>query len=182
MKKRNRFASLLPPMLLWLLLSMLIWSWIFTFLTDTTRDRKIVLFADLPEFADVQLAGRLEQALPARLTMVQAHPFTYAMLDSEQLTSADLYIIRASQMTEYLSWLAPLPEGFRDGTLWTESGSPLGLRIYDAAADAGAASSYLTWRLPDGTAEDCYLCFGAQSPHLSDGAAQAIASELLALE
>lgn len=182
MKKRNRFAALIPPMLLWLLLSMLIWSWIFTFLTDTTRDKKIVLFADLPEFADVQLAGRLEQALPAGLTMVQAHPFTYAMLDSGQLTGADLYIIRASQLPEYLDWLAPLPGDFRGGVLWTEAGEPVGLRIYDAAADRGAASAYLTYRLPDGTAEDCYLCFGAQSLHLADGAAEAVASELLTLE
>ena len=181
----KKLFSLLPILLLWAALSVLIWSWIFSLLTDTSPDKKVVLFVDLAHVEDRALAVTLEEALPAELRMVQVHPFSYAMLDSEQLLSADLYIIRESSLKAYQEWLAPLPDALRHGELWPDADEPVAVKIADNGT--GSAGMYVSYTQPDGTQEACYLCFGKQSLHVAgnegatDAAALAVAEKLLTL-
>lgn len=187
MKRRKRIVAQLPLLLLWLILSALIWSEVFIFITDTTPDRKITLFTG-PDCRSTALSAALEEALPEGLRMVQAHPFSYAMLDGEQLRTADLYIAGVSQISDYQEWFSPLPEAFADSDdLWLIDGVPFGLRVYTAANGCGAAGTLIDYSAPDGTSEDHYLFFGAHSLHnpicadAVDDAASAIAKYFMTL-
>lgn len=168
MKTIKRFLFLLPMLLMWLMLSAFFWNWVFMLLTDAAPEQKVTVFTHVGPCEDTALAARLEQDLPAGVRMVQVHPFSYAMMDGDQLKNADLYIVRASDLETYREWFAPVPAVLADSGLavWQVDGAAFGLRIYDAAAATGAARSYITYTAPDGTDEDCYLCFGARSLHL----------------
>ena len=174
----KRFFANLHIYVLWLLISVLFWSWIFGFVTDARPARKVTLFVSAEAMEDVALSAALEEALPAGLRMVRAHPFSYAFFQAQALEEADLYVLRASELEEKLALLRPLPIA-PDGAVWEKDGTVYALRCYDAAADAGAADSYIDYRTG---AEDCYLCFGARSVHAQDGAAEAVALRFLELE
>ena len=169
---------------LWALLSALLWSWIFGFITDTTPARKVTVFADVYACADVELAVALEAEKPEGIRMVKVHPFSYAVFDENNLLSADLYVVPASEAEEYLASFAPLESSSDpDKTgYYADDGLLYGLRIYDAASHTGAAAQYLTYTAPGAAEEDYFLFFGAASAHLTDGAAQAVAARLLALD
>ena len=140
-----------PAMLLWLVISVVFWCWVFTFLTDTAPKNKIALFIDAPSCRDTELALEMEKSMPDGIRMVKVHPFSYAMLDSEQITGADLYILRRSEIEQYGDWFA------EDGMCIRKAGQP---NMLDA---------YIDFDLPD---EDWYLFIGKNSVHLEDGAAR----------
>ncbi len=99
--------------------------------------------------------------------MVKVHPFTYAMLDGEQLKAADLFIIRADHMETYGDWQTPLPEETRgNGTEYLRDGAAWGILAFDAEKKTGIASVYIDYLPPGEPEENYYLCFGSQSLHL----------------
>lgn len=167
MHKDRRLAKLLPLLILWGVLAALFWSWIFTFLTDTAPENKITLYLDVADCDSRALAVALEEALPEGLKMAEVHPFSYAMFGGDALRAADLFVIRASDLTEHADWFAPLPESLRDqAVLFAADGTPIGVPFYDADAGLAAAASRITYfsdKLPEAP---LYLCFGAQSVHL----------------
>ncbi len=167
MKRLKRFLDLLPLLLIWLMASVLLWGWVFTFLTDTAPEKKIVLYVDAPVPRATELSVALEDAaLSPAIEMVRAHPFTYAMMADSGLKTADLYIVRASGAEKYRDWFRPLPKDFQEaGTLLEMDGVPMGLRVYDQASGTGVAASYITYAAPQGPGEDCYLFFGRDSVH-----------------
>ncbi len=180
MSKIRKFFSLIPALILWLMLSVLVWGFVFTRITDTDAAHKITLFIDTQVTDATGLAVKLEEGLGGNIKMVKVHPFTYAMLDGEQLKAADLFIIRADHMETYGDWLTPLPEEIREGDAW-------GVRAYDAETQAGIAADFINYR-PLGEPElDYYLCFGNRSRHnpslenAVDNAALAAANLLLNL-
>jgi hypothetical protein len=192
MKKRKLLWDLLPAMILWLMLSVFLWGWIFTFLTDAKPENKLTLFADAAVSDGTGLAVQLEETLKSGpIRMVKVHPFTYAMLDGEQLRTADAYIVRASHVEEYREWFAPLPavlaEGAAEGELLLLEGVPFGLRVYDAAAGEGILAQYIDYHDPTLPQEDYYLLLGNNSLHLTanpagaDDLAVSLAEALLSL-
>ncbi|MBQ8556380.1 MAG: hypothetical protein IJ438_10990 [Clostridia bacterium] len=169
--------DLLPAMLMWLMLSVFIWGWIFTFLTDAAPENKIVLYIDAPVSATKELALALEETGAEAIKLVKVHPFTHAMMDSAPLEQSDLYIVSASAVGTYADWFVPLPEALLDaGEVFTLEGTPMGLRIYDHASGTGAASQHVAYTA-EGKAEDYYLFFGRQSLHVdtNEGAADNLA-------
>ena len=168
---------------LWALLAVLLWSWIFGFVTDTSPSRKVTVFVNVYDCADVDLAVALEEAKPEAIRMVKVHPFSYAMFDEQNLLTADLYVVSRSEAADYLTSFAPLNAADDPGgTGYYEDGTLYGLRIYDGSSRTGAAEAYLTYTAPDGEAEDFFLFFGASSVHLEDGAARQVAARLLELD
>lgn len=174
---------------LWLLLSGLLWGWIFTLVTDAPPEKKVVVFADVYACEDTALAAALEEALPEGLRMVQAHPFSYAMFEDGELLAADIYIVRASDAAGWVDSFAPLDTvAFEPGgaELLFIGGAAYGVKIYDAATESGAAEGYLTYTTtaPGGVPEDYYLFFNRDSMHTgkSDTAAISVAQRLFALE
>ena len=167
MGKFRRFLSLIPALVLWLMLSVLVWGFVFTRITDTAPARKLTLFIDTQVTDATALAVRLEEAISGNIRMVKVHPFTYAMLDGEQLKAADLFIIRADHMEIYGDWLTPLPEEmWGSGTEYVRDGAAWGILAFDAEKKTGIASGCINY-LPPGEPEyGYYLCFGSQSLHL----------------
>ncbi len=165
MRKLRRFAAQIPLLVIWLIVSVFLWSWIFTFLTDTDPAHKLEIYADMEEIDGTALGDALEAGAGEAIRMVRVHPFGYAMLDSSQLRQADLYIVKGSDAETYLDWFAPLPYGLRglgeelilDGTAW-------GVLLRGGKDPGGAAAGVIAWP-PDG--EDYWLMTGAHSLHIA---------------
>ena len=184
MRTVRRIFSRFYLYVMWFFLAFLAAGLLFARLGDTDAAHKVTLFADVPAMRDVELAAALEEDMPEGIRMIQVHPFSYAMFDSDKLLNADLYIVSASHVEEYadsfreISGAAFDAEGgcFREGALW-------GVRVWDAARGEGIATDYIDY--PD---EDCWLFFNAGSPHVrslggeGDDAALAVARALLAME
>ena len=157
--------------------SALLWSWIFTFLTDAPPENKITLYADMKSFRWKELAIALEEEAPDGIRFVQVHPFSYALMNSEGLKQADLYIMTPAQAAEHREWIGPMPGNQETGG----DEMPEGLLLYNAENGEGAAGSYLNYGEQPG--ENWYLFFGRQSLHTGeqDLAAEEIARGLIRL-
>ena len=173
MKPMKRLWNLIPAMILWGMLSVFLWGWIFTFLTDTQPENKLTLFVDAAVTDGTGLAVQLEETLlDDTISMVKVHPFTYAMLDSEPLRQSDAYLVRASHVEEYREWFAPWSVGFsvKDGSdeaLLLLDGAPYGIRVYDAATGTGIAQAFIDYHDPALPDEDYFLMLGKASLHLT---------------
>lgn len=187
MSKIRKLFSLIPALIIWLMLSVLVWGFVFTRITDTDTAHKLILFIDAPVTDGTTLAVQLEDHLGGNIRMVKVHPFSYAMLDGEQLKAADLYIIRADHMETYREWLLPLPEDFEEAK-YEMDGFSWGVLAYDAEKKAGIASGYINYLSPGEPEENYYLCFGSQSRHIqtqpnaADNAAVNAARLLLSMQ
>ncbi len=184
------FGSRLRQYLLLGMLTAFFWAWIFTLLTDTSPSKKVVLFAEVSACRDTALSEELEAALPDGVRMVQAHPFSYAMFNDEELNAADLYVIPESSFPKYRESLLPIPDAFTkvraDLVYLNADGKAWGI-LARAAGTPGAASSFLTYASPDAPEEDFYLFFSRTSLHArsigcgADDAAAAVADLFLTL-
>ena len=180
MRRRTVFR-VIRRLLACLIISAVFWSWIFNFLTDAAPERKILLYADMRDFRWKELAITLEEDLPEGIRLVQAHPFSYAMVNSAEVEQADLYVLTAAQAEERADWLQPVPESLAAGreTLDRE-GIPCGLRLDPAGA------AYFSFA--EGEGAPWYLCFGKKSLHnpdvpgAADDAALRIAQRILSLD
>ena len=194
MRLIRSFFSNIPKYLLWLVLSTILWMWIFTFLTDTKPAKKITLLADVPTLADPELAARLEDPLPEGIRMVKAHSTSFYLFGMAGMTSmdeADLYIVPASDLEKYLESYLEFPGELipEDAVLYEHEGTVYGVRVYDVASGTGIAQTYIGYLDQDLTAEDYrppqdyYLCFSNLSVHCGeqDTAAYEIARRFLSL-
>ncbi len=179
--KAKTVLRLLRRLLACLLVSAVFWSWIFNFLTDAAPENLILLYADMPSFRWKELAAALEEDAPENIRWVKAHPFSYAMMNSAEVETADLYVMTAAQADQHPDWLAPAPESLADGRETLQrNGIIYGIRL-DPAANA-------FFRFGEQEAGPWYLFFGARSTHVSgapeakDGAAERIAARLLAMD
>lgn len=162
MKKWKRVMDLAPLMLLWLVLCAFFWGKVFMSLTDTAPENKIVVFIDARVSDTTALAVELEKEKQAPIEMVKVYPFTYAMMGSEALSSADLYIVPQAHVQDYEEWF----DMDRERVL-----------IYDGTQ--GAADQYISYE--DLPGEAYYLFYGKNSVHLEDGEAAKYAQLLLQL-
>ena len=187
MNNLKKGFRLLPRLLFWALVSALFWSWIFNFLTDTDREKKITVFAGMQVFEDRAMSAALEENLPENIRMVQVHSFGYALMDSISLQTADLYLMTEAQAREHQDWLCPLPEEIDlPADILQLDGEAVGIPVYSPGKDSGTAASYLNYtEFPD---DSWYLCFGQGGYHLVnlengvDNAAIAVAEHLLAMK
>lgn len=161
MKMIKRILSQWHSFVLWLLVSALFWSWIFTFVTDTSPEKKVTVYCKVPEIQDIALAAALEERAPEGLRMIKVHSFDYVMFGLDAFYQGDIFIVPASEIETYADALA-LIEGKRD------------VKAYDAASGAGIAMDYIRY-----DQEDYYLYLGSGSKHLEDGKALEVARQLL---
>lgn len=165
MKTVRKLWNLFPLLMLWAMLGIFFWSWIFTFLTDTAPEKKITFYADCEVVNASELCAILEEAAFPGIEMVKFHPFDYALMNSEGIRNADIYIAPASFLHEHEGWARPLPEGFYGGeTLSDENGAAMGVCVYSPEADSVFAQGFLL--PPAANREAFYLFFGANSPHV----------------
>ena len=164
MRILKNILSQLHSFILWLLMSALVWGYVFTFVTDTSADKKVTVYCKVPEVQDTALAAALEKQMPEGLRMIKVHSFDYVMFDVESFYQGDIFILPASDIEEYAGILAPV-------------GGDQGIKVYDSASGEGAATAYI--RYAD---EDYYLFLGADSVHSDDGRALEVALTLLGLK
>ena len=174
----------------WAIVLALFWCWIYTFVGDPPREKKVMVYVDAYGLDRRALALRLEEEhMPQGLKMIQVRSFDYDIFGDS--LNGDVYIMKESilraTMEESPEKLAPiaLPQG-RAG--WTWEGETYGIRVFDAATQQAPATQYVAYtpyqkREP----EDYYLCFDAASPHLAsepralDNAAWEVAMTFLEL-
>lgn len=162
MKMLKKILSQWHSFVLWLLISAFFWSWIFTFVTDTSPEKKVTVYCKVPEIQATELAIALEERMPEGLRMIKAYSFDYVMFGLDAFYQGDIFIVPESEIETYTDVLAP---------------AELNVKAYDAATGAGIATAYIRYGN-----EDYYLFLGSGSTHLEDGKALAVAQELLALE
>lgn len=167
MKTLKNIFSNLHRYVLWVLLSVLLWVWIFSNIDDTIPAKKVSLFIDA-SCSSRSLSVELEKELPEGLKMIRARPMTYAAFGSNSMEFVDLYIFRESDLKKYQEGLMRFtpPEGVEAKTYVSEDGLIYGLRVYDAATGQGIAKDFIQYVQPGQTAEDYYICIGAKTQHL----------------
>ena len=184
MSNVKRFLGAVPLLVLWLLVSIFVWGFVFTRITDAPPAQKITLYVDAETPGDTALAVRLEAGCAVR--MAQVRPFTYAMFDGTALERADLYIVRASNVALYRDWFRPLPADMAADDCLTLDGAAWGIPVYVPGGENPAAGQYIDYA-PPGAEEPYYLLFGAASLHVEgnegavDNEAVTAASILLSL-
>lgn len=161
MKIIKRILSQLHSFVLWLLVSALFWSWIFTFVTDTSAENKVTVYCKAPEIQATELAAALEEHMPEGLRMIKVYSFDYVMFGLDAFYQGDIFIVPESEIEAYLDILSPERER---------------VKVYDAAVGTGVAMSCI--RYAD---EDYYLYLGAGSAHLEDGKAEEVIQTLLSI-
>ncbi|MBR6705740.1 MAG: hypothetical protein IKI84_03545 [Clostridia bacterium] len=187
MNKAKRVLSLMTRMVLWSLLSALIWNFIVNLLTDVPPRDKVTIYISSVDTAlrDRELSYALEQGMPSSVRMVRCHPFSYLMI-GEDISRGDLLILPESEAAAYLDRFSPLPEELRShGPLFTADGETYGVRVWDSESMSGCAASYIDYSSSQG---DWYLFCGRDSLHIpskdggADRAACGVAEELFSLE
>ena len=170
MKILKNIWSQLHRFILWALLISIFWSWIYTFVGDTSRAKKVLLYVDAYAVSQRELTLRLEdEGLPEGIRMIRARAFGYDIFNDQM--NGDIYLVRESVLHSALEDTPgkltpiPLPEGMR-GYEW--EGQCYGLLAFDAATQQGPAMGYVQYTpLPDPEPECYYLCFDAGSLHLA---------------
>ncbi len=103
--RMKRIGNLIPLMVMWLLLCAMFWGWIFNYLTDTDPAHKLTLYAHAQVTDGTGLAVALEETLAGgEIRMVHVRAFTHAMMSSQELRSADLYLVPEEDLEEYGEW------------------------------------------------------------------------------
>ncbi len=186
---KNVFSQL-HTFILIALLSTVFWAWIFTFVTDTSPEKKITVYFDVPAVRTTELSVELEKDMPDGIKMIRARTFDYAIIDDSTLQQGDIFVIRRSNMEKYLPDLAPLPilankSGNSVGLWLSPDGIPYGIPVRDAGSGICALPDFVTYAVPGEADEDFFLCFGAKSLHLTsnegavDGCAVAVARNII---
>lgn len=184
----KRIFSQMHRYVLWLLISAVFWGWIFTIITDTIAAKKVVLYADVPYIADRELAIELEKDLPEGIRMVQVHPFSYALFNTLDTDSSDLYILPEQEVADTIGALCPIPQEEAGKDAFVSDGVAYGWLIYSADTKKGSASSFLTYHTDQETDQDFYICFRSSSRHLgewngsNDDAAVILAKRILSMQ
>ena len=151
----------------WALILSLLWAWIYTYVGDTSREKKVLIYVDAVELHPRVLGLRLEDmGLPEGIEMIEVRGFDYDMFGSA--LNGDIYLTRESVLKATLDEspekLAsfPLPEGMR-GYEW--NGRVWGILAFDPETQVGPAMDLIRYA-PEGMEEKeaYYLCFEAAGP------------------
>lgn len=171
-----------PVGVMWILISFLLWSWIFTFVTRTDPATTLTVFADVSDMKEYELNLKLEEDMPEGITAIRTHRFGYAMFDDTELLHADIYIVGETHLREYVNSFVRLPQSVldalpEDSVFWylprlTEDPDtppiPLGIRVYCKEEDRGVLKDYLFYRDDVGLVQDYYLLLGINSRHTGE--------------
>lgn len=153
----KKILSQIPLYVVFILFSSIVVGWLFGFATDTSKEKKIVLFADVQSMDETALSVKLEEHKPDGIRMIRAHVFGYAVFDSTLLENADVYIVTASEAEKYRESFLKITDAALAARFYRGYD---GMKVYDAATGEGILKDYVTY-----ANEDHYLFFGAKSVH-----------------
>lgn len=183
MRTVKKLLSNIHRYVLWALISFLLWAWVFTFLTDTARKNKVVIYSDAPGIMTRELELELSKALPDGIKMIKVHSFSYAMFDTSDAEKADIYLLTREEAIEFESAILPVEETGEDCIM--KDGKSLGRELCSPEKAGGRASEFFEQGvIPEG---GVYLCYSSGSVHIGepngseDNAAVLVAEELFEL-
>lgn len=183
MRVLKNIGSQLHVYILWLLLSTVIWGYVFNQITDAPPEKKIVVFADAWQCREKALDIRMEQTKPASIRYVRVHTFDYVMFDQAALLAADIYLVPEERAADYIDSYLPLTgplKGLEEAGIWSVDGTPYGILLEGEGA-------YFDFAPPGTETGRICLLFGKESLHSAfltgrgDDAALWAAGELLGL-
>lgn len=162
MRVLKRIFSQLHIYVAWIILSSLVWSWIFMLATDTSAAKKITVFVEADNVRDTEFSILLEENMPQKLKMIKVRKFSYAMFDSYTLLNADIFIVKSANAEQYIDSFVKLEE--KEGVeYFYHNGEPYGIKVYDKETKKGSATKYISYE-----DDDYYLFFGVNSVHLGE--------------
>ncbi len=191
MKTVKQIFAHFSTYVIWLLLSVFVWSWIFNMINDTSTFHKVSMYIDCHECADLDLTLELEEDMPKGIKMVKVHPLSYVVFDESTMFMGDILILRESQMENYrpvLADITALSGRWTDRPRYSQEDADYGIQVYDGQTGEGILSDYVTFLHPGEEQENFYLVFLAESRHLGslngskDDAAFQMADRLLTME
>lgn len=184
----KRILSQLHRYVLWALVSLFVWGFVFYAVTDTKKEKKVTVYANVASIRSDELEEELEKSRPEGIRMIKVHHFSYDMFGNDVLASGDVFIISGSEIEKYKDSLCPV-EADGENCLVID-GEAYGYLIWDAEKQQGHATGFIcyTFENAEGSGENYYICFNKDSLHLGDlngskdDAALVVAKLLLALD
>ena len=180
MRTVKKLLSNIHRYVLWALISFLLWAWVFTFLTDTARKNKVVIYSGVPGLFTGELEQELSKALPDGIKMIKVHSFSYAMFDTSDAEKADIYLLTPEEVSDFESVILPFEETKADSI--EKDGKALGQMLCSPDhAGVRAADFFEQGVIPE---EGVCLCYSSGSVHVgemngSDDAAAVLVAEKL---
>ena len=148
---------------LWLIVSVVLWAWIFTLITDAPAQNKLLLYAEVPAMDREGLSAVLEADMPGSIRFVEARPFMDEMFSPANVAAGDVFIVSESQVENYRDAFSPLDRAaFPGRTFYEIDGGACGVCVFDEAAGIRIGTRYVTY----GPGERYFLFFNAKSGHL----------------
>lgn len=189
---------------LWLLLTVLLASWLFPWLTRVSNTEKLTVFVGSYSPNTNTLRQRLEDSKPEYLVKLDLYSASLddglydAFYTTYGLSYADVLVIPQQAVEKIISsengtlsdYFAVIPQGFFSNEEWTyysADGENYGIRIYDSALDK-AYCSLIDFTKDGKEKQDYYIFFKKDSAHLGGmteggerGGAVAIAELLMGI-
>ena len=183
--------SQLHRFVFWAIILSILWAWIYTFVGDTSHEKKVMVYVDAYALEQRALSLRLEdEGLPEGIKMIQVRSFDYDIFGTS--LDGDIYLMKESILKATLEetpdklTAIEIPAGMT-GYEW--EGETWAILAFDPATQHGPAMNYIQYTpMPDPEPEAYYLCFDAASPHLQtvpgavDNAAWTVAMHLLGID
>ncbi len=174
MRHLRTFFLRFPMYVLFAFLSFFVWMMIYNEISDTSADKKVTLFINAQEVKSTDLSVYLEEEMPEGIKMVQAKPFLYALVTSDALLNADLYIVRESDFEEFHESFTGM-EAFKEAHPsyeYKDFGNGIsGIHVYDKEEGPAIGTDFIDYdKIPEEEKETAvpsyYLFFGTNSVHL----------------
>lgn len=157
------------------LMSVVIWAWIFTLVTDAPRAKKVTVLFDTVSVNETALRTELKKHLPEGLRTVKVYHISYMDMSLGMTDEADIYVLPGDRIEESLDFLCPIGESL------SERDAVINGEVYGWYLEG--ARSYAEFE--EGT--DYFICFTKGSLHLGelngskDSAAVTVAGNILEL-
>ncbi|MCR5801406.1 MAG: glycosyl hydrolase 53 family protein [Lachnospiraceae bacterium] len=105
---KNVFSKL-HIFILWVLISLFVWGFVFTRITDTSPDKKIVVYVDADEKDLSDLTAVLNENKPDGIRMIKVHSVAYNVFDASANAKGDIYILSDATFDEFSDYIADSP-------------------------------------------------------------------------
>ncbi len=169
----------------WVLVSVMFWSWIVVRITDALPKNKVVLYADLYEIDEKALEQAVENDLPEGIRFLEVNLFDGMLFQPTAVLSGDLYLVPESDMEAYGASFLPLSrEAYPGASFYERDGEAIGVCVFDPSGSVAVAADRIGY-FPD---QRCYLCINRESGHIGsqndspDDAALVLAQRIFELQ
>lgn len=147
----------------WVIVSIMFWSWIVVRVTDALPKNKVVLYADLYEIDGDAVEQAAEPYLPEGIKFLEVNMFDSMLFQPTAVLTGDLYLIPERDMADYAASFVPLDRSaFAGASFYELDGQAVGVCVFDPDGSVAIAKDKIGY-FPD---QRCYLCVNRESKHI----------------